>query len=287
MTIKYDDAWFRAVQSLLILILTCCLSSCMQQQASQQAVVQSYQAQSTSPRQVPAQATTPYQLLEGKVVAIVDGDTLTVLDGSNKQTRIRLVGIDAPESKQAFGTVSRKHLSDLVFNKQVTVEYDKTDGYGRTLGKVLVGGRDVNLEQIKAGLAWHYKYYENEQPPEDRQLYAEAELGARTAKQGLWVDPNPIPPWDFRRGRRGAAKESAEQLAEGSTPSTTSASQRSGTRSQTAASPQPQEETVYITRTGKKYHRAGCQYLRRSSIAVSLKEARQYHDACSVCRPPQ
>ena len=78
--------------------------------------------------------------LAGKVVAIADGDTLTVLDSVNAQHRIRLQGIDAPESGQAFGTRSKQHLSDLVFGKQVTVEYDKKDRYGRTLGKVIVGG---------------------------------------------------------------------------------------------------------------------------------------------------
>jgi len=149
-------------------------------------------------------ATTRSKALVGKVVSIADGDTLTVLDASDTQHRIRLSGIDAPESRQAFGTRSRQHLADLDFSKVVTVEYDKRDRYGRTLGKVLIDGRDANLEQIKSGMAWHYKYYENEQPPQDRKTYAEAEREARAAKRGLWVDPNPTPPWDFRRGRSGS-----------------------------------------------------------------------------------
>ena len=148
--------------------------------------------------------------LEGKVVSIADGDTITVLDSGEKQHRIRLTGIDAPESGQAFGTRSRQRLADLVFGKQVIVEYDKKDRYRRTLGKVIVDGRDANLEQIKSGMAWHYKYYESEQPPEDRKTYAEAEVEARAAKRGLWVDPNPVPPWDFRRGRRGRTGNSEE-----------------------------------------------------------------------------
>ena len=103
----------------------------------------------------PAQAET----LSGQVVKIADGDTLTVLDASKQQHRIRLTGIDAPERKQAFGTVSRQHLANLVFGRAVMVEWYKRDRYQRILGKVLVDGQDANLEQIRAGLAWHYKQF--------------------------------------------------------------------------------------------------------------------------------
>lgn len=137
--------------------------------------------------------------LQGRVVHIADGDTVTVLDSSKTQWKIRLMGIDAPEKKQAFGNKSKQHLSDLVFNKQVTVEYSKKDRYGRTVGKIVVGGIDANLEQVKAGLAWHYKKYQIEQSQEDRVLYAHAEEQARTDKRGLWLDKDPITPWDFRK----------------------------------------------------------------------------------------
>lgn len=140
--------------------------------------------------------------LTGKVVAIADGDTITVLDASNVQHRIRLQGVDAPEHRQAFGTVSRTHLGDLVFGKTVTVEYSKTDQYGRIVGKVLLAGRDICLEQVEAGMAWHYKQYQDEQTPEDRKLYAQAEDAARATQKGLWADAHPIPPWDFRHGTR-------------------------------------------------------------------------------------
>ena len=139
-------------------------------------------------------------VIGGRVVGIADGDTVTVLDASRSQHRIRLQGIDAPESRQAFGARSKQHLSDLVFDKEVSVEWEKRDRYGRVLGKVLVGGSDTCLAQVRAGMAWHYKYYENEQSPEDRRLYAEAEREARAAGRGLWADPDPTPPWDFRRG---------------------------------------------------------------------------------------
>lgn len=138
-------------------------------------------------------------ILQGRVVGIADGDTVTVLDASSTQWKIRLMGIDAPEKKQSFGNKSKEHLSDLVFNKQVTVEYNKKDKYGRTVGKILVDGVDANLEQIKAGMAWHYKKYQNEQAPDDRSLYAQAEEKARAGKLGLWIDSEPTPPWDYRK----------------------------------------------------------------------------------------
>lgn len=145
-----------------------------------------------------ASTTACAETLQGRVIAIADGDTVTVLDASNTQTKIRLMGIDAPEKKQAFGQRSKQHLSDLVFDKQVTVEYSKKDRYGRTIGKILVNGVDANLEQVKAGMAWHYKQYQKEQTPSDRALYSEAEDQARTGHVGLWIDLDPTPPWTFR-----------------------------------------------------------------------------------------
>ena len=140
--------------------------------------------------------------LQGQVVGVADGDTVTVLDASKKQWKIRLMGIDAPEKKQAFGNKSKQHLSDLVYDKQVTVEYHKKDRYGRTVGKIVVDGVDANLEQVKVGLAWHYKKYQNEQSSVDRSLYAHAEDQARAEKRGLWVDAEPTPPWDFRKQKK-------------------------------------------------------------------------------------
>lgn len=138
------------------------------------------------------------ETFQGKVVGISDGDTITVLDSSKAQHKIRLAGIDAPERSQAFGERSKQHLSDLVFGKTVTVDWSKTDKYGRTVGKVIVNGQDANLSQVQEGLAWHYKQYEKEQPVPDRGSYAQAEIAARTRKIGLWYDAAPIAPWDFR-----------------------------------------------------------------------------------------
>jgi len=140
--------------------------------------------------------------IQGRVVSIADGDTVTVLDSANTQHKIRLMGIDAPEKKMPFGLRSKENLSDLVFNKQVSVEYSKQDRYGRTVGKILINGIDANLEQVKAGMAWHYKQYQREQSPDERVSYSDAEEQARAGRRGLWVDVEPTPPWDWRKQQK-------------------------------------------------------------------------------------
>ena len=139
------------------------------------------------------------ETLLGKVIHVQDGDSITVLDEAHTQHKIRLSGIDAPERRQAFGNVSKESLAEQVAGQSVAVEWDKVDRYGRKVGKVLLGGLDSNLVQVKRGLAWHYKKYEREQSPADRQSYAVAEAEARAAKLGLWRDAAPLPPWHFRR----------------------------------------------------------------------------------------
>jgi endonuclease YncB( thermonuclease family) len=140
------------------------------------------------------------EVLNGEVVALADGDTVTVLDGARRQHRVRLAGIDAPEKSQPFGAASRQSLAALVFRRQVVVEWHKRDRYGRIVGKVLFGPQDVCLEQVRRGMAWHYKRFAGEQLPADRQNYGAAEEEARRLRRGLWLAPNPTPPWDFRRG---------------------------------------------------------------------------------------
>jgi|FLOH01.1.fsa_nt_gi endonuclease YncB( thermonuclease family) len=151
--------------------------------------------------------------LQGKVVKVADGDTVTIVDDSGKKHRIRLAGIDAPEKDQPYGDVSTQSLVELVSGKTVVIEYEKYDRYKRIIGKVLVDPPgdvfcmaldcvkkiDAGLEQIKAGLAWHYKYYQMEQSEEDRSIYSEAELDARIKKIGLWKDEEPMAPWVWRR----------------------------------------------------------------------------------------
>ncbi len=137
------------------------------------------------------------ETLEGLVVKVSDGDTITVLDASKTQHRIRLNGIDAPESHQAFGSVSRRALAELVANKTVRIEYRKNDQYGRILGDVFAEHVLVNLEMVKRGMAWHYVHF-----AKDNLELSRAEAEARKQKLGLWVDPNPIPPWEYRQTKK-------------------------------------------------------------------------------------
>lgn len=141
-------------------------------------------------------------VLLGHVVAVSDGDTITVLDETKQRHVIRLMGIDAPEKAQAFGQSSKESLSELVFNKEVSITWFKKDRYGRTIGQVRLDDTDVCLEQIKRGLAWHYKQYEREQSVEDRLRYADAEKEARITSTGLWIDLHPQEPANFRHSKQ-------------------------------------------------------------------------------------
>jgi endonuclease YncB( thermonuclease family) len=134
----------------------------------------------------------------GRVVAVADGDTITVLDPSNRQIRVRLAGIDAPEKSQDFGNKAKQYLSGLVYDKHVTLEGSKLDRYDRLVAKVMLGKVDINVTMIHAGLAWHYKQYEKEQTPTDRLIYSSAEKAARNLKTGIWSTPGPVAPWEFR-----------------------------------------------------------------------------------------
>jgi endonuclease YncB( thermonuclease family) len=143
------------------------------------------------------------QTITGKVVGVADGDTITVLDAGKRQHKVRLDGIDAPESSQDFGSRAKQSLSDLVFGKTVTVISSKKDRYGWTVGKVMLGdGKDINLEQLERGYAWFYRQYAKELSREDARAYEQAERAAREEKIGLWAGPSPIPPWEHRAAQR-------------------------------------------------------------------------------------
>ena len=140
-----------------------------------------------------AGAPEPKESFSGEVVGVTDGDTIKVIkDG--KAVRVRLYGIDCPEKNQAFGTKAKQFASELVFRKTVTVQVMDTDRYGRLVGVVWVGESNFNHELVKAGLAWWYKRYAKT----DRKLEL-YETQARINKRGLWSDPDPTPPWEFRR----------------------------------------------------------------------------------------
>ncbi len=135
--------------------------------------------------------------LTGVVVGVSDGDTLTVLDGANRQHRIRLAAIDAPEKTQAFGARSSQSLSQLCYGKQAKVFDTTEDRYGRTVGTVICDGVDANSAQVERGMAWVYRQY----APRNSPLYR-LESRARDERIGLWRDAKPIEPWLFRRASR-------------------------------------------------------------------------------------
>ena len=195
--------------------------------------------------------------LTGKVVSVYDGDTITVLS-DNTQHKIRLEGIDTPESKQPFGNKAKQAMSGMVFGKQVKVVWKKKDRYGRTLGHVYVNGKWTNLQMIEQGMAWHYKQYSK-----DTEL-AYAEVEARKNRLGLWADKAPVAPWDWRKGKRSqTAMARPKKLVPTKEALSTS---------------------VYITKSGKKYHAAGCRYLKNTRKRVSLFEAQGLGlSACKVC----
>jgi len=136
-----------------------------------------------------------YADFTGKVVAVADGDTITVLNG-REQVKVRLTEIDAPEKAQAFGNRSKQSLSDMCFGKIATLADKGKDRYGRTLARVTCADIDANAEQVRRGMAWVYDRY-----VADRGLYSIRDE-ARAAKRGLWADVNPVPPWEWRREKR-------------------------------------------------------------------------------------
>ncbi|TKB07459.1 thermonuclease family protein [Desulforhopalus sp. IMCC35007] len=140
--------------------------------------------------------------LTGKVVSIADGDTITILDLSNKQHRIRLYGIDTPEKGQPFGNAAKKHTAQLTYKKSATVNAYDTDKYGRTVGVVTVDGTNVNESLIKNGYAWQYRKYCKADFCDE---WLDNEENAKSAKIGLWSDKDPVPPWDWRKGARNSS----------------------------------------------------------------------------------
>jgi endonuclease YncB( thermonuclease family) len=138
----------------------------------------------------------------GKVVSIADGDTITILDPSNKQYKIRFYGIDTPEKGQPFGNAAKKHTAQLTYKKNATVKTYDTDKYGRTVGIVTVDGINVNESLIQNGYAWQYRKYCKADVCDE---WLSIEEKAKSAKIGLWSDNQPVPPWEWRKGTRNTS----------------------------------------------------------------------------------
>jgi len=136
-------------------------------------------------------------IVSGKVIAIIDGDTYDILIPGNKTIRVRMEGIDAPEKGMPFYQKSKKHLSDLCFHKQVKIKITGVDNYKRFLAySYLEDGKELSHEMIRAGFAWHFKRYNS-----DCNL-SELELDAKKQRKGLWMDENPMAPWENRKLHR-------------------------------------------------------------------------------------
>ena len=134
--------------------------------------------------------------LIGKVIKVSDGDTITLLTDDKVSHKVRLNDIDAPEKKQPFGSKSRDNLASYIAGETVTVKYKTKDRYGRVLGTIYFDNLDINLQQIKNGYAWVYKQYSK------NQTYYKEEQKARDLKKGLWIEKEPIAPWEFRKQKK-------------------------------------------------------------------------------------
>jgi micrococcal nuclease len=137
-------------------------------------------------------------IITGKVVGVADGDTITVLQ-DRTQYKIRLYGIDTPEKSQDFGNRAKQFTSSLVFNNDVKVVQKDIDRYGRIVGIVYVGDTCVNEEILRAGYAWVYHQYCN---ASFCRTWTNIEKQAKNNRAGLWGHSDPIPPWDYRKGKR-------------------------------------------------------------------------------------
>jgi len=140
------------------------------------------------------------ETLVGKVVRVADGDTIELQPSEGPQFRVRFQGIDAPELHQPFGMESQRFLKSLINGKTILVKVEKTDRYGRTVGRIWLprdeeGKRPLDVEEkmLNMGLAWHYSYFNHEKK------LARAQENAQNAKRGLWSESNPIPPWKWRK----------------------------------------------------------------------------------------
>lgn len=134
---------------------------------------------------------------EVSVISVHDGDTITVKSKNGKKTKIRLYGIDAPELTQPYGKACRKKLISLINGKKLSYKNQYKDNYGRSVAELFNDNKNINLQMVKDGFAWHYKHFSKSE------TLAKAEEFARKNKLGLWKDQKPTPPWDYRRKQKG------------------------------------------------------------------------------------
>jgi endonuclease YncB( thermonuclease family) len=204
------------------------------------------------------------EFIEGKVIMVPDGDEVRVKTSTGNAYTVRLLGIDAPESKQDFGSAARKDLESRVLDKDVKVIVHRKDSEGRYMGTIFVEGQDIGVRMLENGSAWHYKRVSGEQSSEARVRYAKAELKARESKLGLWAAAMPMPPWEFRDDPAAADIE---------TKTASSTVVQLATRTPEAAAPAPSASaTKEDGRTYTLGPRGGCYYLNTAGTKVYVKD---------------
>ena len=212
-----------------------------------------------------AQSNDP-DFIEGKVLTVPDGNEVSVRSADGKTFTVRLLGIDAPETKQEFGNAARKDLESRVLDKEVKVIVHRKDSEGRYMGTLFHEGQDIGVRMLENGSAWHYKRVSGEQSSEARVRYARAELKARELKLGLWASAMPVPPWEFRE-----EPETGERESETVQPMTLVTATGTSTPQKTETAVPPSSSGT-VGRTYTLGPRGGCYYLNTSGSKVYVKD---------------
>jgi micrococcal nuclease len=212
-------------------------------------------------------------VIQGRVVGVTDGDTLKVLVADQRLLRVRLAFCDAPEKKQPFGSRAKQAISELVFGRDIDLRPHAVDRYGRTVAQVGVGGKDVGLEMVRKGMAWVYELYITEACPEVQETYRKAQEEAKADRQGVWSDPNSIPPWIFR----DLAKAHQEQAIASNWIEAHQKSADPNTPSPQLGSPPPSgaplnPDDVWVNTKSGKYWRSGSAYYAKTKRGEYMTE---------------
>jgi endonuclease YncB( thermonuclease family) len=218
-----------------------------------------------------AQSTEP-EFIEGKVIMVPDGDEVRVKTPDGNTYTVRILGIDAPEKDQEFGTAARRDLEARLLDKDVKVIVHRKDSEGRYMGTIFREGQDIGVRMLENGSAWHYKRVSGEQSSEARVRYASAELKAREAKAGLWAAAMPMPPWEFRE-----EVESQADAGKKSDPPSQIVNTAATTKDEL-----PANNATPADKSGRTYQlgpRGGCYYLNSSGSKVYVKDK-------SLCSKP-
>jgi len=223
-------------------------------------------------------------LLTGKIVGVSDGDTVILLTAEKKQVKIRLSGVDCPEKNQAYGQKAKEFTYDMVIQMDVTVKTYGTDRYGRTLGDIILpSGNSLSNALVRNGLAWHYKKYNSDQELSD------LETAARNSRVGLWADPSPIPPWEFRKNPKTVSKAKSEYQSQGSKRHPSANTERFASPFAVEQDEMPAKETgniVIFNINTMKVHCPNCSAASRCTncVPITASDARSRGGVpCKIC----